>query len=127
MANIASAILNRLLGSNKANDQNFLRVDPQRSVTTFTNEYSSSQSDTAIISPSSGNKIVVEYVFIHANGNVGEIDLDFDGGDKIGKLYSSQNTRLSMNNLTKEGDVDQDVLLNGGGDSFFIAVGYIEE
>jgi len=120
-------ILNRLFGYNKANDQEYLKVDPQRSIKTFTGEFSNSQTDTSIISPNSGNKIIVEYILIHSNGNVGEIDLDFDSGDKIGKLYTSQNTRILLNNLTKEGAIDKDVLLNGGGDSFFVAIGYTEE
>lgn len=122
----AAEVLNRLFGLNLANNEEYLKADVYSAQDGVTAEYAASQTDTVLLSPSSGNKIIVTGFLIHASGNVGEITVEFDGGDFIGKMYSSQNTRIAAGNFKKEGAADTDVLVQGGGDSFTIMLNYIE-
>ncbi len=122
----AAEVLNRLFGLNLANNEEYLKTDIYSAQEGETAKYTSSQTDTVFLSPSSGNKIIVTGFQIHASGNIGEITVEFDGGDFIGKLFSSQNTRIAAGNFKKEGAVDTDVLVQGGGDSFVVMLNYIE-
>ena len=119
-------IFQGIFSVNLKNDEDFIKTDIYTAQEGVTAEYAASQTDTILISPSSGNKIIVTGFHIHASGNIGEITVEFDGGDFIGKLYSSQNTRLAAGNFKKEGAVDTDVLVQGGGDSFVVILNYIE-
>lgn len=120
------AILKRVLGINLVNNEEYLKTDIYTAQEGEVQEYSASQTDTVLVSPSSGNKIIVTGFHIHANGSVGEAYIEFDGGSLIGKLYSSQNTRLAAGNFKKEGAVDTDVLVQGGGTNFVVMLNYVE-
>lgn len=122
----SAEVLSRIEQENLANNEKYIKTDIYSAQEGETAEYSSSQTDTVFLSPSSGNKIIVTGFHIHSSGNVGEITVEFDGGDFIGKLFSSQNTRIAAGNFKKEGAVDTDVLVQGGGDSFVVMLNYIE-
>jgi len=119
-------ILKRIFATNLANNEEYLKTDIYTAQEGETAEYAASQTDTVLLSPSSGNKIIVTGFLIHSNGSVGEITIEFDGGDLIGKAYTSQNTRVTAGNFKKEGTADQDVLVQGGGANFLVMLNYIE-
>jgi len=114
---------------NLENDKVALVVDTQSIESTYTEEFKTNEDGTVIIAPSSGNRIIIKDVFLHANANIGEVKLDFNnGGKKIARLYSSQFHRAEFSNLTIVGDVDQGVELtaDADGDKLFVVINYIE-
>lgn len=122
----AVEVLKNLLVQNLVNGRKSLIIGTNRDASSFSNEYTTSQTSNSIISPSSGNKIIILGYFIHASGSIGEVDLDYSGGDIIGRCYTSQNTRVFASNTRIEGPVGEDVVLSGGGDSFFVQLNYVE-
>ena len=119
-------IFQRIFSVNLKNNKSFIQTDIYTVQDSVVEEYLASQTDAILLSPSSGNKIIVTGFNIHANAAIGEIYLEFDGGELIGKFYTSQNTRLNEGNFTIEGTEGQDVLIQGGGDAFTISLNYIE-
>jgi len=122
----ADEILNQLLKVNQENGKRTLVVGTNRDSSSFTNEYTTSQSSTAIISPSSGNRICTFGFLIHASGNIGTISLDYSGGNHIASLYTNTGNKIQAHNLNIPGPVDEDVEVDGGGDSFMVLVNYAE-
>ena len=117
---------------NEENGRSALLVDAQSIESTYTEEFTGNEDGTTLITPSSGNKIIIKDVFITINDpGIGEVALDFsDNGDKIARLYGSQFSRASFSNLTKKGEVGQSVELtgdaSGSGDKIFVIINYIE-
>jgi len=118
--------------TNLINGKRAILVDAQSIESTYSEEITD-DSDSVLISPSSGNKITVKDVYMFANGNHGQINIDFNNdGAPIARLYSSQFKRLSAAALTKTGDVDQEVEFSmedslGADDKVFVLINYIEE
>lgn len=124
-----SDLINSGMIENLANGKKAIGVDTQSIESSHAEIITEDKTDYELIAPGSGNKLVIHDVFITAEGNVGPVEIDFDdGGDPIARLYSSQFNRLSLNNMTIKGGIDEKVVLNGGdsSDDVFVVINYVE-
>ena len=120
-------IFNRLHEiENLANNRKALIVDTQSIESTFTEEYTEN-TETDIITPSSGNRIAVKDVSIHTKATSGIVKLDFNG-KKVARLYSSVNNRFNPLVSSVIGDIDESLHLETttGSNEVFVVVNYIE-
>ena len=120
-------ILEKCLTENLKNGAEALKVETQCIESTFTEEYTTNQTEQEIITPSPGNRIVVKDVSMHTKANSGTVSLDFNG-IKVSRLYSSVNNRFSPSVSSIIGGVDEPLVLNSttGDDELFISVNYVE-
>ena len=119
--------------TNEKNGKTALMVDTQSIESTYVEEISGDYSENGdgpkdLITPSSGNKIIIKDVFMQIDANKGKMNLDFDDGEKIARLYSSQFHRVSFTNMTIPGNKDAKVQFTGdvGSDNLFVVINYIE-
>jgi len=113
---------------NERNKERAWIVDTTNIRSTFTEEYTSNQTNLDIIEPDEGNRIIVTGVSIHTKANGGTVKLDFNG-KKVARLYASANNRFSPVISAVQGDVDESLVLNSttGSNEVFVAVDFIEE
>ena len=97
--------------------------------TTFTEEYTAAQSDTTIITPSSGKKLDIVGVTLATDATTGDIYLTFATSGKIVMpLYASAFSRAINDDMHVEGAVDEVLTLNTttGTSKLFVLVNYRE-
>ena len=85
-------------------------------------------SDEVLISVGEDSSCVITDVYLATNANIGAVKLDFDGGDPIARLYSSQFNRFSFNDSKHQGDSGEDVVLTadiGEEEELFVKINYI--
>ena len=125
-ARIAS-LLEGILIANEKTGLEALKVETQSIENTFTEEYTTNQTEQEIITPEEGNKLVVKDVSMHTKANSGTVSLDFNG-TKVSRLYSSVNNRFSPSVSSIVGEVDEPLVLNSttGDNELFISVNYVE-
>ena len=113
---------------NERNKERAWIVDTTNIRSTFTEEYTSNQTNLDIIEPDEGNRIIVTGVSIHTKANGGTVRLDFNG-KKVARLYASANNRFSPVISAVRGDVDESLVLNSttGSNEVFVSVDFIEE
>ena len=104
-----------------------ISVETQCIESTFTEEYTTNQTDSEIITPEEGNKLIVKDISIHTKANSGVVALDFNGR-KVARLYSSANNRFSPTVATICGKINEPLTLTTttGDNEVFISVNYIE-
>lgn len=96
---------------------------------TKTVEYVASQVATALLTPAAGKKICVCGILTAADGNTGEIILDFlTSNQKVWRHYISMSARMSESDLHFDGDADEvlTVATTQGAKKAFILVKYRE-
>lgn len=96
--------------------------------TTFTEVYNSDVSET-IIEPAEGNSLIVTDAYLAVDSNSGKISLDFENGDPISRLYSSQFHRVSLREISIEGSENDGVVLDADisdGDELIVIIAYVE-
>lgn len=117
--------------TNLSNSKRAIRVDTQGIESSHPEVITTSKTGYDLITPSSGNKIIVHDVFLVANSNLGSIEINFSGGKPIARLYTSQFFRANFSNLTSEGNVDEKIQLtgdaSGSGDEIFVLINYVEK
>ena len=125
-ARIAS-LLEDILISNKKTGLEALKVETQSIENTFTEEYTTNQTEQEIITPEEGNRLIVKDVSMHTKANSGTVNLDFNG-TKVARLYSSVNNRFSPTVSSIVGAVDEPIVLNSttGDNELFISINYVE-
>lgn len=113
---------------NERNKERALIVDTTNIRSTFTEEYTSNQTNLDIIEPDEGNRIIVTGVSIHTKANNGTVKLDFNG-KKVARLYASSNNRFSPAISAVQGDVDESLVLNSttGSNEVFVSVDFVEK
>ena len=120
-------LLETILIDNKKTGLEALKVETQSIENTFTEEYTTNQTEQEIITPEEGNKLVVKDVSMHTKANSGTVSLDFNG-NKVSRLYSSVNNRFSPSVSSIVGEVDESLILNSttGDNELFISINYVE-
>ena len=120
-------LLEKCLIKNLKSGAEALKVETQCIESTFTEEYTTNQTEQEIITPSPGNRIVVKDVSMHTKANSGTVSLDFNG-TKVSRLYSSVNNRFSPSVSSIIGGVDEPLVLNSttGDNELFISINYVE-
>jgi|Wag4MinimDraft_13_1082653.scaffolds.fasta_scaffold06172_3 ethanolamine utilization cobalamin adenosyltransferase len=113
--------------TNIANGRKAVLTETQLIESHFSEEYTTAQTDTAIITPSAGNRLIITDVAIHTNATTGVVELDLDGA-KVARLYSSVNNRFAPQVKSGTGAVDQPLTLTTttGTNKVFVSVNYIE-
>ncbi len=115
--------------TNQANGNRTISVETELFRSTFTEEYTADQTDNDIITPSSGNKLAITYVYIQANANSGVVEMDLaTSGDKVARLYASNRNQTAVRIGANTGAEDEPLTLNTttGNNEVFISVNYIE-
>lgn len=94
----------------------------------YVNVFNTAETDTSIISCAADEEISITDVHIYANGNAGEIDLDFDGGNQIVRAYTNQITEIDMAGIKNCGDAGQDITFTGDatGADVFVLINYVK-
>ena len=122
--------LNGVVIKNLANGKQAIIVDTQCIESTISKEYENENIEsTTILSPSTGNSIIVYDVFLAADGNIGAVELDWqDNGDPIARIYTSQFSRASFTNMTNKGEKDKGIVLNANvtDKKLFLLINYVE-
>lgn len=94
---------------------------------TFTEEYTAAQTNTAILTPASGKKLAVVGVLLSTDANTGVISLDFaTSAKKVFRLYASAFAESVEDDLHIEGATDEALTLNSttGTSNVFVLVNY---
>lgn len=118
--------------TNEVNGKTAQMVDTQSIESTYVVEIDDEDYSTTpktLISPSEGNRIIIQDVFMQINDpDVGEVSLDFDNNEPIARLYGAQFARSNFTNITVQGEVDASVELSADvtGNKLFIVINYIE-
>lgn len=97
--------------------------------TTFTDEYTTGQTDLAIITPASGRKLDIVGVLIATDSITADISLDFATSlIKVMRLYGSAFTRIINDDMHIVGKVDEALTFNStvGNYNVFIMINYRE-
>lgn len=106
-----------------------LAADGESYKSTFTEEYSTAQTATAILTPTVGYKICVKNVHLTGNGTNGEVQVDFlTSGKKVSRLYVAKRSRdwFSLGGLSGVVDEPLSLTTTTGVDKVFILINYIE-
>lgn len=120
-------IFQRIFSVNLRNDKSFIQTDIYTAQESVVEEYLAPQTDTVLLSPSSGHKIVVTGFSLHSKADVGEVRLEFSDGSLIAKLYSERVLAgTNAGNFVIRGKGEQDILVQGGEDAFIVSLNFIE-
>lgn len=95
----------------------------------FSEEYSTSQTNTMIITPASGKKLDIVSVMIDINGNTGTVSLDFATSlKKVMRVYVAKTQHTVSGDLHIDGATNEVLTLNTttGDVEVFIIVNYRE-
>lgn len=122
--------LNQVLATkNHKSEVVAIDVDGDSYKTSFSEEYSTAQTGTAIITPTSGYRVCVRNVHVATNGSTGDVKLDFlTSGKKVSRLYVDKRNRDWFSLGCLAGNVDEPLSLTTttGTDKVFILINYIE-
>ncbi len=114
---------------NQKNDRESVLVDTRSIESSHSEVIDEAKTNHVLISPASGNRIVVRGVFLLADDDIGPVSVDFEDGDAIARMYTSQFKKISLTNMTLEGGENEDVRITGGQSDkeLFVIINYIEE
>lgn len=114
---------------NNKSEVSAIIVDGESYKSTFTEEYTTAQTATSIITPTSGHKLCIRNVHIQTDGTSGEVQLDFlTSGKKIARLYVTKQNRDWYSLGCLSGAIDEPLSLTTttGASKVFILINYIE-
>jgi hypothetical protein len=118
-----------MITKNQAEEYKALMVDTAMISSSFTAEYATEQTDVDIITPPSGYKICVREIFVHTNGNVGTLNLDFATSNIIiDRVYFSVQSKNDTAGGHIAGAIDEPLTLNIAGtgtNKVFVRVNYV--
>ena len=113
---------------NAGNGRFALITNTDSSQCSFSEEYSSAQTNLIIITPGAGKKLCIHGIYCTTDGAAGEIHLDFSG-QKVFRMYVTKENSTGMSTLNIEGEIDESLTLTTttGTDKVFILVNYMCE
>lgn len=94
---------------------------------TYSEKFTSAQTDTAIINPGATQKVCIASVYVCGEGAAGIVYLDFaSSGIKVYRHYMTKYSQSFASDMHIEGAADENLLLNTdtGTDEIFIIVNY---
>ena len=133
--NVGEAILKFYYWLNGSSRENTLNNVKALSVDTALHKFSKStrlttNTSTVFITPSAGNQIVVQSVYISTEAVGGEARIEFTNGEEILPLFIDNRNKVAAGDFNQVGAIDDTVTLvvegtNGTSDTFF-GVSYLE-
>lgn len=108
----------------KYNESGELLVYTNESYKTFTVDYANAQNDVAMLTPSSGKKLEIIGVYASTDDKLTNIDVHFDSGTQVFKLYTTNQQTSSESNVHIEGDIDESLDVTCGAGTFISVVYY---
>jgi len=106
-----------------------LSVDVSGHISTITKVYTENQTNTALITPSSGKKISIRDVYVGVNADSGNVECDFATSNiPVLRVYAAKFKSMEMINTHLEGAVDEplSITTTTGDNDIFISVNYLE-
>jgi len=113
---------------NEVNGRYSLVTNIDSSQCSFSEEYSSAQTNLIVITPESGHNLAIHSVYCTTDGASGEVHLDFlSSGKKVFRMYVTKENVTGMSTLNIEGGVDESLTLTTttGTDKVFILINYM--
>ena len=129
ISSMAEVISNCEVIENIVNGKKALLVDTQSIESSYAEEFTEDVENLVIIEPTDNDSsIYIKDVFMVVNGNIGEVEIDFDDDKKIARLYSSQFNRAGFTNLTLKGDNGSSVKITADAqdNKLYVVINYIE-
>lgn len=126
--------INDGLKTSYSEDHSILKVGTSEHMSTFSAEYTATAgviTETDVITPSSGNHLVVYGVYIATEAAAGTLLVDFDaGGEILYKAYLAKETAPPPIGQHREGAADDGINITGAGlgstDSVTVIINYAE-
>ena len=119
------------IAHNTANGKRSLVVNVDESQCSFSEEYSSDQTNLAIITPPVGGRLHIHGGYCATDGTAGEVQIDFlTSGKKVFRMYVSKENTTALSTLNIFGDINEPLILNttvGADKHVFIIVNYMCE
>lgn len=106
-----------------------LVVDTESYKNTFTQEYTTAQTATAIITPTSGYRLCIRSVHIATDATAGEVQIDFTTSNiKVARQYVAKQARdwYVYGHIDGETDEPLTMTTTTGTDKVFVMITYIE-
>ena len=104
------------------------KVDTSLWKSDVTKVYSEDLTNEVLISVGADNRCIVTDVYLSVDDNVGAIEVDFENGDPIARLYSSQFNRFAFNDSKNAGGTGEDVIISGDittDNELFVKINYV--
>lgn len=114
---------------NTVNKQRALITNLDESQCSFSEEYSSDQTNLVIITPAEGDCLHIHGIYCATDGTSGEVHIDFlTSGKKVFRMYITKENMSAMSTLNICGEIDEPLSLTttaGADKNIFVIVNYM--
>lgn len=109
-----------------ATEERYLDVKTHTPEKCYANDFADAQVDTTIITPASGNKILIVSTYASVGQNATNVTLSFvNSGNIFFKLYTEKKSSSTGNVICATGGVNESVKISCPADTF-VSIGYDE-